>query len=249
MTEMRHGRGPVLTELAARLGPVEAESESWLYDPEYQELRRRLEVAVAAVGEAAAEARLAALRSRGRPRRRPSPWDPGYELKQLREELGMTQWNLAAASGVSRAAIQRLEAGMGEPRVGTRMKLASALGVEPGWIWTTDWRDLDDEPRTIGIKPTSGLWEEMMTHIRRSASKYSRKYGLGTVSMDELVNAGVDGFLKACDSFDPAKGELHRWLRFKATHGVQDEARRLRRKNRPGPSVDYLEEQGFELGH
>lgn len=237
-----------LTALAARLGPVEAEAETWLDGPEYGELRRRLEDAVTAVAEAAGEARLAAMRSRGRPRRRPSSWDPGYELKRLREERGMTQWALAVASGVSRPTIQRLEAGSRSSRAGTREKLADALGVEKEWIWGwREWRDDEDGP--VGIVPSSELWKEMTPHIERAARRYARKYGLGTAFMGELVSAGEDGFLKACESYDPGLGKLRWWLRYKATFGVLDEARRLHRnKKRMGPSVDYLEEQGLQLG-
>lgn len=238
-----------LTDLVARLGPVEAEAETWLDGPEYGELRRSLEGAVMAVAEAAGEARSAAMRSRGRPRRRPDEWEPGYELKRLREERGLTQWDLAHLSGVSRPTIQRLEAGSPSSRAATREKLAGALGVETEWIWGwREWRDDEDGP--VGITPSSGLWMEMTPHIEQAARKYARKYGLGAASMSELVSAGEDGFLKACESYDPGLGKLRWWLRYKATFGVLDEARRLHHnKKRMGPSVDYLEEQGFELGY
>lgn len=237
-----------LTDLAARLLPVEAVAESWLEDADYHDLRRSLEGARAAMEEAAAEARSVARRVKGRPRRRSDWWDSGTELAQLREERGLTQWALASRSGVSRATIQRLEAGLREPRAGTREKLAAALDVEPEWIWT-DWRGLYDEDR-VGVTVTSGLWNEMTPHIERAASKYASKYGLGTDFIEDLVSAGEEGFLKACESFDPGFGtDLRWWMRFKAVHAVHDEARHLHRKNRPSPSVDYLEEQGFELGY
>ncbi len=241
-----------LTGLAARLAPVEAEAESWLDGADYRELRRSLENARAAVEEAASEARRAVMRGKKDQRRdQLNWWEPGYELRLLRKEHGLTQWGLARVSGISRPTIQRIETGLQKPRTSTLEKLARVLDVEPEWIWR-DRRRLDDdgEYRVVGVTVTSKLWNEMTPHIEGAARKYARKYGLGTVFMEELVGAGEEGFIKGCQSFDPGHGtDLRWWLRFKAVHGVHDEARRLHNKNRPGPSVDYLEEEGFELGY
>jgi DNA-binding XRE family transcriptional regulator len=216
---------------------------------EYRELRQRLEEAHTAIVEAATVARRAAMRARKRPRRRPDAWEPGYELMRLRKECGLSQWNLANLSGVSRPTIQRLEVGLREPRSDTREKLARALDVEPEWIWM-DWTWPYDDERRVGVPVTSKLWQEMTPHIQRAARKYASKYGLGTAFMEDLVGAGEEGFLKGCESFDPVRGtDLRWWLRFKAVYGIHDEARRIHSKNRPGPSVDYLEEKGFELGY
>ena len=51
---------------------------------------------------------------------------PGGEAYSLRD--------LAAASGVSAQAIQALEAGRSEARLGTVERLARALGVRPEWL-------------------------------------------------------------------------------------------------------------------
>jgi transcriptional regulator with XRE-family HTH domain len=54
-----------------------------------------------------------------------------WALSIHRAWAGMTQEELAEASGVSRGTISRLEAGAQEPRPSTARKLAETLGVEP----------------------------------------------------------------------------------------------------------------------
>ena len=50
-------------------------------------------------------------------------------LKQLRQQAGLTQEQLAYRSGLSGAAIRHLEQGLREPTYATLLKLADALGV------------------------------------------------------------------------------------------------------------------------
>jgi len=52
-------------------------------------------------------------------------------LRELRERAALSQEDLAVKSGVSRATIARLEAGIRPARPSTRRKLAGALGVKP----------------------------------------------------------------------------------------------------------------------
>lgn len=47
----------------------------------------------------------------------------------------MTQSDLAAASGLSKIAISRLENGHRQPRWSTARSLAQALGVDPGQLF------------------------------------------------------------------------------------------------------------------
>lgn len=52
-------------------------------------------------------------------------------LKRLRESQFLSQLDLAAKAGVSRATVVRLESGEVEATFQTARKLAGALGVEP----------------------------------------------------------------------------------------------------------------------
>jgi transcriptional regulator with XRE-family HTH domain len=51
-------------------------------------------------------------------------------LRQLRRLKGWTQTQLAEAAGVTRVTIQKLEAGVREPRPSTMARIAAALGVQ-----------------------------------------------------------------------------------------------------------------------
>ncbi|WP_439628911.1 helix-turn-helix domain-containing protein [Gemmata sp.] len=53
----------------------------------------------------------------------------GERLKQLREELGVTQYALAKKSGVTAQAISKIEQGDRDPGWSTVVKLAHGLGV------------------------------------------------------------------------------------------------------------------------
>ncbi len=55
-------------------------------------------------------------------------------LKELRENLYLSQEDLAGKSGMTTCTINRLENGKQKPQFGTIRKLAKALGVEPADI-------------------------------------------------------------------------------------------------------------------
>ena len=54
----------------------------------------------------------------------------GEAVRKARLARGMTQADLAAATGTSQSAIARLELGGGNPRLETLARVADALGVE-----------------------------------------------------------------------------------------------------------------------
>ena len=58
-------------------------------------------------------------------------------LREVRERRFVTQEELAARTGMSRATISRLESGLQRPRISTVRKLAAALGVAPEDL--VDW--------------------------------------------------------------------------------------------------------------
>lgn len=55
----------------------------------------------------------------------------GLVLRRLRDERGLSQEDLAAASGVGRSFIAKLELGPNQPSLTTLFRLAGALGVPP----------------------------------------------------------------------------------------------------------------------
>lgn len=59
-----------------------------------------------------------------------SPERFGMRLKELREEKGLTQEELAKRAEVSRAYLSRLEMGRHDPPLSTVQKLATALRVK-----------------------------------------------------------------------------------------------------------------------
>jgi transcriptional regulator with XRE-family HTH domain len=53
----------------------------------------------------------------------------GVAIRELRAALGISQADLAAAAGVDRTAIWRIERGGSQPRPATLRKIADRLGV------------------------------------------------------------------------------------------------------------------------
>ncbi len=60
--------------------------------------------------------------------------DLAQELRQRREQLGVTQEYLAELSGVGLRTIKSFESGKANPRLETMKKLSDVLGME--LIWT-----------------------------------------------------------------------------------------------------------------
>ncbi len=55
----------------------------------------------------------------------------GRNLRHARDQLGLTQEQVAERSGVHATEVSRIEAGKRDPRVSTMERLAKALGVPP----------------------------------------------------------------------------------------------------------------------
>jgi transcriptional regulator with XRE-family HTH domain len=56
----------------------------------------------------------------------------GLQLRSIREERNLKQWELASDMGIAPRHISNYETGRVEPTVPTIRKLAEALGVTPG---------------------------------------------------------------------------------------------------------------------
>lgn len=68
----------------------------------------------------------------------------GNRLRTLREQAGLTQYELASRSGILPATISRIESGITpDPRQDTMRKLAKALGVSVGVLIGSD--SVDEE--------------------------------------------------------------------------------------------------------
>lgn len=66
--------------------------------------------------------------------RRHDPVFPGFrEMAQKRQELGLSQTEVAARMGTSQSAVARLEAGDADVRLSTLERYAAALGMELSW--------------------------------------------------------------------------------------------------------------------
>ena len=69
----------------------------------------------------------------------------GRRMRELRAEHGLSQDDLARATGIHATAIGRLERGSREPRLGTILRLARGLDVQPGAL-TNDLLASDGSP-------------------------------------------------------------------------------------------------------
>ena len=101
------------------------------------------------------------------------------ELRQMREEAGLTQVGLAKASGVDRGTIIKIERGQRSPTVETLTKLARAMGAEISDFFPKAQASLwpDETPEEGHVS-----WEEV---LRRSFEDARRAMDQGA-SLDEL---------------------------------------------------------------
>ncbi len=64
----------------------------------------------------------------------------GLKIKELRERRGMTQSSLAEAAELTSDEVSRIERGVREPRFGTIERLAAALNVATGELFSSTSR-------------------------------------------------------------------------------------------------------------
>lgn len=63
----------------------------------------------------------------------------GQRVRQLRQEAGLSQAELAEASGIDRAALSKIETGKRDLGVSRVAQLAAALGIDPSRLFTADY--------------------------------------------------------------------------------------------------------------
>lgn len=62
----------------------------------------------------------------------------GRRVRELRVQAGLTQAEVAAASGITRAALSTIEAGKRDLGVSRLAGLAAALGIRPGELFPVE---------------------------------------------------------------------------------------------------------------
>lgn len=69
----------------------------------------------------------------------------GRTVARLRRAAGLSEPEMVARSSLSATTINAVERGEHEPRLGTMLKIAGALGVEPGDLLAgIEWREPPD---------------------------------------------------------------------------------------------------------
>lgn len=98
----------------------------------------------------------------------------GNRIRELRELRGLTQEDLAAATGVGCKHISVLERGVKEPKLATFLAIADALKVTPNDLLLTN--DLSDDYESAIAHKVSQL----------PAEKQEKLYRILTTLVDEL---------------------------------------------------------------
>jgi transcriptional regulator with XRE-family HTH domain len=119
-------------------------------------------------------------------------------LKELREERGLSQRDLAHMSGVAQPTVGQLERGERKARPSTLRKLAIALGVEPSTLLSTDQSNVVAEPakdelaegqierRTYPSKPNSTQGRAYIIRPSPVLSNKVEEYAAGYVIEDDV---------------------------------------------------------------
>ena len=99
----------------------------------------------------------------------------GLKIKELRERRGMTQSSLAEAAELTSDEVSRIERGVREPRFGTLERLAAALNVAAGELFSGTSRGYT----THDLRPSyqvrvSRVAEQCARAVSRILSTYLR---------------------------------------------------------------------------
>ena len=122
----------------------------------------------------------------------------------------MTQIELAASSGVSRATIAQLEGGDGDPRLSTLLELAVALGISPMMLLMGEV-EMEALARLAEQKHQELLEQEQLDEMRRLLASGLRKHRREavTIGADAAAAAGLSAVGAAIGSFlVPGRGTV-----------------------------------------
>lgn len=109
-------------------------------------------------------------------------------LVVARHLVGMTQHELAARSGVSRATVAQVESGAGDPRLSTLRDLAGAMGVSPIVLLagTREVQALAALPCEVADRPVAVADQDLARMREFSASLLHRDWSKGA-----RIGAGI----------------------------------------------------------
>lgn len=94
--------------------------------------------------------------------------DFGIILKELRKSRGLTQTELGASIGLSKAVISKYENGMGYPNFDVLIQIADYFGV------TTDYMLGVNQSKTINVSELTGSQIEVLHHLIAEFKKSHR---------------------------------------------------------------------------
>lgn len=117
-------------------------------------------------------------------------------LRHARKLRGLTQQELAKASGVKQASISEVETGESKSPVGTNLiKLALSLNVSPEWLASGKGQmQAADSPLSPEAVRVAREWESLAPEIRQSIAQTIHQLHLAAASFgppvpDERVEA------------------------------------------------------------
>ena len=180
-----------VTEAAQAIGVSRSTVNGWITGGQLpaivSERRRRIRPADLAVTHATAH--LGGVVPAWRQDRRHA----GMRLRALREAAGLSQLQLAAASGLSHEVISRLELGRCWPKVSTVRALAQTLGVEPERFVGHEQTGLTaltvaEAAARLGVP--AGRVQTWLKHGLLPGVKVSGQWRVLTVVVAELARSG-----------------------------------------------------------
>ena len=116
-------------------------------------------------------------------------------MRRIRKERGLTQAELALATGLGPVQISRIERGVQEPRFATLERLAEALGVSVDAFWTFCL-----EPTSASAKSTAGESRDWPPYARSSRSALHRRLNALIRELEALDENVACAALEACIS-------------------------------------------------